>query len=59
MDVSHIMVGALTAVTIVLLVWAEIRSRRNTAAMEGNSAPSSLEQQVRPASGNGKRGRIA
>lgn len=29
MDASHIVVGALTAVTVGLLVWIEIRSRRN------------------------------
>ena len=32
MDASHIVVGALTAVTVGLLVWIEIRSRRNRAA---------------------------
>ncbi len=32
MDASHIVVGVLTAVTIGLLVWIEIRSRRNRAA---------------------------
>lgn len=31
MDASHIVVGALTAVTVGLLVWIEIRSRRNRA----------------------------
>lgn len=31
MDASHIMVGGLTAVTLALLVWIEIRSRRGTA----------------------------
>ena len=29
MDASHILVGGLTAVTIALLAWIEIRSRRN------------------------------
>ena len=31
MDVSHIFVGALTAAAFAWLVWAEIRSRRNSA----------------------------
>jgi len=31
MDVSHILVGALTAVALAWLVWAEIGSRRNSA----------------------------
>jgi hypothetical protein len=31
MPVDHIMVGALTAASIALLVWIEIRSRRNSA----------------------------
>jgi hypothetical protein len=34
MAVDHIMVGALTAVSIALLVWIEIRSRRNSARQE-------------------------
>lgn len=32
MDGSHILVGGMTAITIALLVWIEIRSRRNTGA---------------------------
>lgn len=32
MDPSHFVVGGLTAVTVALLVWIEIRSRRNIAA---------------------------
>jgi hypothetical protein len=40
MGVDHIMVGGLTAASIALLVWIEIRSRRNSAGQEGNrSAP--------------------
>jgi len=34
MDVSHILVGGLTAISIALLVWIEIRSRRNAAVPE-------------------------
>lgn len=40
MDVSHILVGGLTAISIALLVWIEIRSRRNAAEPEQNDAPS-------------------
>ena len=36
MDVSHILVGALTAISIALLVWIEIHSRRNAATPEQN-----------------------
>lgn len=32
MDASHIVVAALTGITLALLVWVEIRSRRNSAA---------------------------
>ncbi len=32
MDASHVLVGGLTAISVALLVWIEIRSRRNTAA---------------------------
>jgi hypothetical protein len=40
MAVDHIMVGALTAASIALLVWIEIRSRRNSAnQQEKRSAP--------------------
>jgi len=39
MDASHILVGGLTAISIALLVWIEIRSRRNAAAPEQNSSP--------------------
>ncbi len=37
MDASHILVGGLTAISVALLVWIEIRSRRNAAAPERNS----------------------
>ena len=36
MDVSHILVGGLTAISIALLVWIEIRSRRNAVSPEQN-----------------------
>ena len=32
MDISHVLVGILTAVAIAWLVWAETGSRRNSAA---------------------------
>jgi hypothetical protein len=38
MDVSHILVGGLTAISIALLVWIEIRSRRNAAVPEQTPA---------------------
>jgi len=38
MDVSHILVGGLTAISIALLVWIEIRSRSNAVAPEQNPA---------------------
>ena len=52
MDVSHILVGALTTVAVAWLVWAEIGSRRNsvekgeipvqTALAESNRLPGKL-----------------
>jgi hypothetical protein len=40
MAVDHIMVGTLTAASIALLAWIEIRSRRNSASQqEKRSAP--------------------
>ena len=44
MDASHILVGGLTAVTLGLLVWIELRSRRNTAMQE--QAPVAAERAV-------------
>jgi predicted Holliday junction resolvase-like endonuclease len=55
MPVDHIMVGGLTAVSIALLVWVEIRSRRNSAKQEEKrSAPRTEEGPPldRPRSGN-------
>ncbi len=45
MGVDHIMVGGLTAASIALLVWIEIRSRRNSTNQEEkrSSAPSQHE----------------
>ncbi len=39
MDASHILVGGLTAISIALLVWIEIRSRRAAEAPEQNPLP--------------------
>jgi hypothetical protein len=39
MDASHVLVGGLTAISITLLVWIEVRSRRNSAAQEQNPVP--------------------
>ena len=48
MDVSHLLVGGLTAVAVAWLVWAELHSRRNIAAQKENAAPETqLEKQSR------------
>lgn len=39
MDASHIVVGGLTAITVALLVWIEIRSRHNHAAQPEEQSP--------------------
>ena len=49
MDASHIVVVALTGITLALLVWVEIRSRRNSAAeqqshLQGGSVKTEVEQ---------------
>jgi hypothetical protein len=44
MDVSHILVGVLTAIAFAWLVWAEIRSRRNSAATPENPVGTALEE---------------
>ena len=44
MGVDHIMVGGLTAVSIALLVWIEIRSRRNSASQEEKRSAPRTEQ---------------
>ena len=44
MALDHIMVGGLTAASIALLVWIEIRSRRNSANPEAKrSTPRTAE----------------
>jgi hypothetical protein len=41
MDVSHLLVGGLTAAAVAWLVWAELHSRRNIAAENKHAAPES------------------
>lgn len=55
MDISHFVVGGFTAIAIAFLVWAEIRSRRNTAAQE--ESPSVSLPQLIERSTQTKRGR--
>ncbi len=45
MDVSHILVIGLTAISLALLVWIEIRSRRNRAGQlsQNSFAPKTAE----------------
>jgi len=42
MDPSHIVVGALTLITVALLVWIEYRSRRSAAAQQRERAPAGV-----------------
>ncbi len=45
MDVSHIVVIGLTAISLALLIWIEIRSRRNSAGEPNhNSVPAKIAQ---------------
>lgn len=48
MAVDHIMVGALTAASIALLAWIEIRSRRNSANQEGKRSTPRTEEAPSP-----------
>lgn len=48
MDASQIMVGGLTTISIALLVWMEIRSRRNSAATEQNAPSNSADPEPPP-----------
>ncbi|HEU5401452.1 MAG TPA: hypothetical protein VFU86_08850 [Terriglobales bacterium] len=48
MDASHILVGGLTAVTLVLLIWIEIRSRGNTAAESGQESVAGTAVELQP-----------
>jgi len=45
MAVDHIMVGTLTAASIALLVWIEIRSRRNSAGEDEKRSGVQTEQE--------------
>jgi hypothetical protein len=59
MDVSHILVGVLTAIAFAWLVWAENRSRRNSAAKAENRVETASEESnplpSEPHSGSGKK----
>ena len=48
MAVDHIMVGALTSACIALLVWIEIRSRRNSANQDAKRSTPRTEQAPPP-----------
>ena len=49
MDPSYILVGALTAISLGLLVWIEIRSRRNAEVQsEQNVAPAAAARPAVP-----------
>ena len=48
MDASHIFVGALTAITFGLLIWIEIRSRRNSAAHAEQNPVATVPETVAP-----------
>jgi hypothetical protein len=55
MDASHILVGALTAISFGLLVWIEIRSRRNSAARAEQNSVATVPQTVAPPSQRSRR----
>ncbi len=53
MDVSHIIVIGLTAISLGLLVWIEIRSRRNHAGQPAqNFVPARIAEATPPAKGS-------
>lgn len=57
MDASHILVGGLTAISIALLVWIEIRSRRNTAVQPEQQSVSMPLVDAQPPPKKKRRGR--
>jgi hypothetical protein len=58
MNASHILVGGLTAISIGLLVWIEIRSRRNSATEEQAPVDAELPlPDLQPGPTNKSRGR--
>jgi hypothetical protein len=57
MDASHFLVGGLTAIFVALLIWIEIRSRRNIAAQEQNEPPRVPLSEVKPTPKNRSRER--
>lgn len=48
MDASHIFVGALTAISFALLIWIEIRSRRNSAGQTEQNPVPTVPETVAP-----------
>ena len=49
MDASHILVGGLTGISFALLVWIEIRSRRNISAQpQHESGPVAIAEPPPP-----------
>lgn len=48
MDASHFVVGGMTAITVALLVWIEIRSRRNGAVLREQQSLPVAEAQPPP-----------
>ena len=46
MDASHILVGGLTAISLALLVWMEIRSRRNAGRTRAEPCSSRLSRRT-------------
>jgi len=52
MDASHILVGGLTAIAIALLVWIEIRCRRNAAAQSEQQSAAVVHPGTQPPSTN-------
>ena len=58
MDASQMVVAVLTGISLALLVWVEIRSRRNSATQEHAPVPSTSaatkQNHVRDSSANGQ-----
>jgi hypothetical protein len=48
MDASHILVGALTAISLGFLVWIEISSRRNCVAQPEQDSIARVPETVAP-----------
>jgi len=55
MEISHIIVGAFSMVTVGLLVWVEIKSRRNAAARREAALAGEVEEAARDTVSRGRR----